>query len=116
MDHVPAEFFTVQSMLTLTGATGATYVICNGLQHAFNFNPRWLALAIALAISMFGTYLNASRASDYFVGIVNGFLIYCTAVGATQVTAPRADRGTPMGADHRGVVASGKRRFRSPWF
>jgi hypothetical protein len=54
--EVPSEFFTLQSMLTLSGATTATYVISNGLQHAFNYNPKWLALAIALAISLFGVH------------------------------------------------------------
>jgi hypothetical protein len=69
----PKEFFTLQSMVTLTGATGATYVIANGCQSALNFNPRWLALAIAQVISLFGVYATQGIGSDYFGGIVNGF-------------------------------------------
>ncbi len=49
---VPKEFFTLQSMLTLSGATGATFVIANGLQRAFDFNPRWLVLLIAEIICL----------------------------------------------------------------
>lgn len=41
---IPKELFTPESMLTLTGAAGITFVVCNALQSALNFNPRWLAL------------------------------------------------------------------------
>ncbi len=50
---IPKEFFTAASMLTLAGATGATVIVTNGLQRAFNFNPIWLALLIAQAIAFF---------------------------------------------------------------
>lgn len=30
----------------------STYMIANGCQSAFNFNPRWLALAIVQVISL----------------------------------------------------------------
>jgi hypothetical protein len=36
------EFFTLQSMLTLTGAASATFVIAGVIQYIFNYNPRWL--------------------------------------------------------------------------
>ena len=111
---LPSEFFTVQSMLTLTGATGAIYVVCNGMQQVFNFNPRWLALLLAEAISLYGTYLNATRPSDYFVAIVNGFLIYCTSAGATQITGVPTTSGTRMGP--KGDGPPPHRSFRSTWF
>ena len=60
------EFFTIQSMLTLTGATGATFVVANGLQKAFNFNPRW---SIAQAISLFGVLTTGKGAADVFVEV-----------------------------------------------
>jgi len=109
---IPKEFFTLQSMLTLTGATGATYVIANGCQSAFNFNPRWLALAIAQAISLFGVHATQGSGSDYFVGVVNGFLIYCTAAGATSIT------GRPSRSTSRETAggAAPKRTFFQSWF
>ena len=119
---LPEQFFTIQSMLTLTGAAGATYVICNGLQRALNFNPRWLALAIAISISVYGTYeTSPGRVSDYFVAVINGFLIFCTSAGATELGAVRTDSATARGAG--GVTAPNglpvnphKRKFRSSWF
>jgi hypothetical protein len=116
--ELPKEFFTVQSMLTLTGATGATFAVSNGLQRAFNFNPKWLALAIAILICMFGVLATGGRPMDYFVGVVNGFLVYCTAAGATTVGASSDSgaltRGTRNSA--RATSARGGRRFLSPWW
>src|SRR5574337_476656 len=103
---LPNQFFTIQSMLTLSGATGATFVIANGCQRAFDFNPRWFALAIALVISLIGAHLSAVTASDYFVGIVNGFLIYCTTVGATTVTGATP----PPASAVRALEADGPQR------
>jgi hypothetical protein len=121
---IPKEFFTLQSMLTLTGATGAVFVISNGLQLALNFNPRWLALAVSQIVVLGGVYVTGGVGIDYFVGLVNGFLVYCTAAGATLMGA---------GAGSGGVVARDisvatadeakfpqtshyKRRFLTSWY
>ena len=112
--EIPKEFFTIQSMLTLTGATGATFVVANGCQAAFNFNPRWLALAIAEVVVLFGVYASGGAGSDYFVGVINGFLVFCTAAGATSFGGKPS--GTSRGV---GVVSNNpppRRQFRQSWF
>lgn len=43
---IPVEFFTLQSMLTISGATGVVFVISDGLQCALDFNPKWLAMRL----------------------------------------------------------------------
>jgi hypothetical protein len=115
MVDLPKEFFTPQAMLTLTGAAGATYVIANGFQSAFNFNPRWLALVIAQTICLFGVYVTHGAGSDYFVGVVNGFLVYCTAAGGTAL-AGRQNSPTGRGpiGPQAGTVA--RRSFSQSWF
>lgn len=123
MTALPNEFFTFQSMLTLTGATGAVYVICNGLQRAFNFNPKWLALAIAEAIALIGTQQTGGTGIDYFVAVVNGFLIYCTAAGASAMGGRRA-AAVRRGADEPASAAAARlpqrptdrRGFFESWF
>jgi len=118
--QIPQEFFTVQSIITLTGATVATFVIANGIQMAFNFNPKWLALIIAIILSLFGVYEShlpdkPHLLSDYFIGIINGFLIYCTAVGASQIAAPKTENKQKE-ATRRLQPNTTKRTFFSPWF
>ncbi len=117
-------FFTLQSMMTLGGATGATFVVSNGIQRAFDYNPRWLALAIAQLICLGIVYQSGGVASDYVIGITNGFLVYCSAAGATGAAGAAAGAGrAPDASARRGNVANesrpltGLRRvFLSPWF
>lgn len=121
---IPKEFFTLQSMLTLTGATGSVFVISNGLQRAFDFNPRWLALAVSQVIVLGGVYMTGGTGIDYFVGLVNGFLVYCTAAGATLVGAGTGGGGV-VARDISVATANDakypqanpyRRRFLTSWF
>jgi hypothetical protein len=117
---LPKEFFTLQSMLTLTGATGAVYVVCNGLQAALNFNPKWLALAVAQVIALVGVQQTGGSGIDYFIGIINGFLIYCTAAGASAIGG-RGRRGVARAAPpsreaHLPQPDAYRRRFLTSWF
>jgi len=114
--ELPKEFFTLQSVLTLGGATGATFLIANGLQRAFDFNPKWLALAIALVLSLFGVYFTGGAGSDYFIGVINGFLIYATTVGATT-TFGSPPPTTSSHQDGRDALPRHiRRRFLSRWY
>ena len=120
--EIPKEFFTLQSMLTLTGATVSVFIISNGIQTAFNYNPRWLALLIALIISIAGVYFSNGTGSDYFVGIINGFLIYATACGTTQVLNNGSTANTQSGTARGNArttaptTARSRRSFLSPWW
>ncbi|MGZ3871885.1 MAG: hypothetical protein ACXVJD_03140 [Mucilaginibacter sp.] len=122
---IPDQFFTVESMLTLTGASGSTFLICNGLQRAFNFNPKWLALIVAVALSITGVILTGKTGIiDFVVGTVNGFLIYATAAGATEATSGKLNGSTKRseneddvyGAGAASVASAHRRRFNSSWF
>jgi len=121
----PADFFTIGTMITLSGSTGATFVVCNGLQKAFNFNPRWLALLVAQIIVLVGVYAVGKRELlDYFVGVINGFLVFCSAAGATGVlgaggpgTAEAVARGaTDARRSAEPQPDRTRRRFLSAWF
>jgi len=110
MPEVPKEFFTLQSMITLGGATAVTLLVANGIQRAFDFNPKWLALLIAEAISLFGVIATNGHGADFAVGFVNGFLIFNTAAGLTGL-------GGTGGGTRAAVMGPGdSRTFWSPWF
>jgi hypothetical protein len=117
-------FFTLQSMMTLGGATGATFVVCNGIQRAFDYNPRWLALAIAQLLCLGVVYQSGGVASDYVISVINGFLVYCSAAGATGAagavsgSAPVREATARSGNVARETTSPSntKRGFLSPWF
>jgi hypothetical protein len=113
------ELMTLESMLTLTGASSATLLIGNSIQYLFNKNPRWLALAVAEVISNVGVYSVHGQPIDYFVGVVNGFLIFCTAVGASQMTGRRSPRAAARGPGDPRLPhpdENGRRAFLTSWF
>jgi hypothetical protein len=120
---VQNDFFTIGTLATFAGATGATTIIANGIQRAFNLNPRWLALSISELICVGVVFFTHRQAppevllhpSDYFVAVVNGFLVFATAAGTTSIgsatglTASRGSRGTRK-------AAAMNRHFFTPWF
>lgn len=115
---IPQEFFTPASMLTLTGTAGATVLVCNGMQRALNFNPRWLGLAIGEALSFYGTYVTAPQITltEVIVALVNGFLIFATASGVTGIGGS-AQRRSKAQKSTRGAKDDARQRgFWSPWF
>lgn len=120
------EFFTLTSLGTLAGATGATVAVTNGLRTALNINPRWLGLLISEIVCV-GVLLASgpSHASDWFICVLNGFLVFATSAGATAVGAAAAGNApAKQGAAARsGNVAvenvpavPTKPPFWSPWF
>lgn len=126
------DFFTLQSLGTFAGATGATVVISNSLQKVLNRNPAWLALAVAQVVCLATVFFTHQSApdpqqvvhADYFVALVNGFLVFCSAAGSTAVGAaatgaerqPAAPAARARG-DLRGRgPAPIKRGFFTPWF
>lgn len=122
------DFFTVQSLATFAGTVGATTVVSNGLQRAFDFNPKWFALVIAEGLCLLAVFLSHQSAapgvalfvSDYFVAVLNGFLVFCSASGVTTTGASAVGSVTPQAAGARergagGSVETVSRRFWSAW-
>jgi len=114
--RLPIDFFTNQSFLSLASASGIVFVVSNAIQGAFNFNPRWLALVLAEAVAIYGAHLsqNVRVPSDYFLAALNGCLIYCTAVGGTQIVSKAAVAGKPKG--QLGDDGRARRRMFTNWF
>jgi hypothetical protein len=107
---IPTEFFTAASVLTFTGVTGATFVVTNASQKAFNFNPTWLGLAIAIVLCEIGEFARGFSVVGLALGLLNGCLVFCTVAGSTSVAGKAA--GSPVV-----VHGSGSRRgWFSPWF
>jgi hypothetical protein len=112
--EIPNEFFTVESLLTLAGATLITTVITNAIQYAFSWNPKWFGLAIAMIIAIIGVILTPEyRPVDFFIGLINGFFIYANSTGIMQMAGNPQRLKT---AGTAGETAKQKRGFLDKWY
>jgi hypothetical protein len=118
--QIPNEFFTPQSMLTLTGATGIVFVVTNGLKVAFDFDPKWLGLVLSELVAVLGVVFSGGRGVDYFIGVINGFLIFSAAAGVSSMggAAGPTSKGVVVdaAAPRAGAITGRRRRFVSSWF
>ncbi|MEZ5069631.1 MAG: hypothetical protein R2751_01345 [Bacteroidales bacterium] len=119
---MPESFFTQETILTLTGASMITLVITNTVHYVFNFNPRWFGLGISLLLSFTGVVLVGEHTVfAYFVGLLNGFLIYASATGLMQMVGRKGGASTVSGESSlrdgkpadQGTAA---RRFLDAWY
>jgi hypothetical protein len=109
------DFFTQESFYTFVGVTGMTFGLASGFQKAFDKNPKWVALLIAVGLCLFGTHLRGDEVTvgDYVLGIFNGFLVFCTVAGSTAAANKLAGgSGAQMTLD-RGETG---RSWLTPWF
>lgn len=109
---LPGDFFTVDSMATLAGATLVTGIITNVLQSITKLNPKWIGLITAMIISFIGVIFSDSpEAVNYFMALINGFLIYASAVGGMQILGTSVEQPDP-------TIHAGKpeRRFLNKWY
>ncbi len=134
----PQDFFTWGSFTTLIGATGIVYIVCGAIQQAFNFSPKWFALAISMIVSFIAAYIgivtlksidpkDLSAAQKqmlqqifiiYLLAIFNGFLIYMTATGTNQLIAPKPPQPPPAPPAHPSPQRTQipRRSFNSNWW
>ena len=114
---MPKDLFNADSLYSLAGASAIVYIVCNAMQAALNFNPRWLALALSEIVALYGTYLaqSAHVSSDYFIAALNGCLIYCTAVGGAALGHAGQKKGRPKGMVGMDAEPS-RRTFFSGWY
>lgn len=104
--------FTLTSLLSLQGASAASLIIPNVLRYligaAFDRYEKWtgfiISMVIALATALIATEPNPVK---WLVAIVNGFLIFASAIGVNEVVARRT-RGA-------GAAASAKKPFFHTW-
>jgi hypothetical protein len=117
LSQLPKEFFTNESILTLTGASSATLLVCNTFQRIFNFNPKWLAFLISILIAFYGAYASGNNSiANYFLAFLNSFLIYSTTYGISQLTSKTENINNNTTTYGSGSTKSlGKRSFNSRW-
>lgn len=97
---LPSQFFTTESFTTLLGCVSIVFIITNTLQSVFNFKPRWLVLGVSLAITTLGVALSEHQSFfQYFLGFLNGCIVYLTAVGTNTVFNRESKRREEISID-----------------
>lgn len=122
-DQLPLQLLDLATLSTIGGQVVATTAVTNGLARAFNWQPRWLGLVVALLSCGTTTYLSSpGTGNDWFLAVLNAFVVYFAAAGTSAagaaVTAPLANHNElPQGSGHEsmnyGVTHD---RFLRPWF
>jgi hypothetical protein len=127
MAQTPDEFFTWAALGTLAGASGATFVITNTLRSVLDWSPKWLGLVIAQIVCIGAAASLGKSGSDFVIAILNGCLVYLSAVGVASAsggtTASATARGGANEVSRRasatargGAHEVSRRSFLSPWF
>jgi hypothetical protein len=95
--------FTKESLAGLQGAAAATLLVPNVLTYLIgnDFQPyeKWLGFAIAMVLSaMVALQAPKKGWTKWVAAILNGFLVYASAVGLNSAMSPPVMRGLAQGA------------------
>lgn len=95
------EFFTRESVLTFAGASGATLILTNTVRKLFRLETVWVPFAISLVLAFViaGSTDALGGFLDVVLAILNGCLLFCTALGLQEgvvasATAKEEERPT----------------------
>lgn len=98
---LPKDFFTIQAILTLTGAAAAVLIVTNTFRKLFKIQSPWIAAVLSMIFVYAGAY-RTDALSDWVCWLlmfVNGCLLFCTTAGvqeaAVAAVAPRPAAGAP---------------------
>lgn len=91
--ELPKEFFTIASLGTLAGASGAVWFITGALGHLLDEQltakaSRWIGFVASFVVT-FGAVLFVAEkgAAQWVVAGLNGFMVYCTAMGVNSLAS-----------------------------
>jgi hypothetical protein len=110
------QFFTLDSLATLAGATGATLVVTNTVKQAFGFAQRWFGLLVAQVICIGLAIYAHKTGSDYVIAMLNGCLVYLGAAGASDAAGPGQKRGATSRGGNAEAYRTSWRNFFGTWF
>jgi hypothetical protein len=111
------DLFTLATLGTSAGATAATLVVGNTLQSVFNLSAKWLSFAMAeLIMILVVVFTSATDISGYFLAILIGCLVYCSAVGLNTMTSRPLPSEPPVARSAGGAGLPPRRAVYSAGF
>jgi hypothetical protein len=115
MSETINSFFTIQSVGTLAGASAAVVFVSNTYRILTKSNSVVPPFIISIIVSFVGAYESGAwfGITEMFLVILNGCLLFCSALGVQETTVNLANR-PPPGT----VQAQGKQSIKwfSSWF
>lgn len=111
--NLPSDFFTLQSIITLGGASAAVLVVTNTVRKLLGWKSFWVGFVTSLLIVFYGAYASDALTSlgQVLISLINTCLLFCTAFGLNESAA------TFVGArqDHVQVASDSGARRSKPW-
>jgi membrane protein YdbS with pleckstrin-like domain len=116
------SFFTMESLMTLQGATAACLLVPNVV--AYLIGPecdkyrKWISLLVAFGIAFMTAFFAETPIwSKWVLAFLNGLLIFASAVGINQMAwRVRISRETRHGSDYLLAGSAQKTAFFGSWF
>lgn len=119
--QIPNELYTTSSLLTLSGSATAVWIITSTIGYLIGKRKskeikKWVGLVLALLFALLGaTQVQDPDLITWVVAIVNGFLIYLTAIGANTVIGISAPP-LPESPIRETSATETRGGFTNPWF
>ena len=116
------SFFTMESLMTLQGATAACLMVPNVVAYLigpeFDKYRKWVSLVVAFGIAFLTAYFAETPLwSKWVLAFFNGLLIFSSAVGINQMTwRVRVSREARQVSDFFLGGAAQKTAFFKSWF
>lgn len=122
--EIPKDFYTTTTLFSLTGSATAVWIITSVFGYLLEPKDskkikKWLGLILSLALALIGvTEVTDRTGITWVVAVVNGFLIYLTAVGANTIVG-QGDSGNGTSSPMKETSAVGQKqrgRFTEQWW
>jgi hypothetical protein len=116
MANIVNNFFTLASLGTLAGASGAVVVVANTYRTLTRTNSVYPPFVVALAVALLGAHYSGKLGGidEYAIAILNACLLFCTALGMNgSIVGIRNRTRSPRGGvkPHGGQPVA----WLSPW-
>lgn len=93
---IPQDFYTTDTLFSLQSSATAVWIITSVIGYLFESKvskqiKKWLGLILSIALSISrATLVEEQQPLTWVVAVVNGFLIYTSAVGANTIMGKAA--------------------------
>jgi hypothetical protein len=86
------DFFTAKALGTFTGASVATVIVSNTVRVLIGKDWRFIPFVVALVFAYAASRIvgDPHTFPDYLLVLLNGCLLFCTAIGANDVLVAQA--------------------------